>query len=714
MLSDLRYRLRALFSRRAVDGEMDEELRFHLERQTAQYLQRGFAPEEAARRARLDFGGPQQIREECRDARGLGWLESLGQDLRYAVRTLRQRPVFAAVAVLSLALGIGANTAIFSVVDALFLKPLPVRDPARLVILGQTEDDDTSTYALWQQIRARQDVFSDTFAYSSTEFDLAAGGEKQPVHGLYVSGGYFAGLGIAASLGRTLMPADDRRGGPPVAVLSYNFWQSRYAGAGNVAGRVIRLDDHPFQIVGVAAPGFFGMDVGDRFDVAIPLNAEALMHSERPWMDQQFSWWLSVVGRLQPDVGLVRAAARLNLLGPALFQAAVPDSTHTPGKPYFVLHPAANGLSDLRQYKDAATLLMIMVALVLLIACANLANLLLARAGARSREVAVRLALGASRARLVRQFLTESLLLSLSGAAFGVAFARFASRLLVVWISSSRNARFLDLSPDLRMLGFTAGLAVATGLLFGLAPALRATQLAPQAALKEGARGLTDSRHRLGLGRALVVLQVAVSLILLIGAGLFAGSLRLLLTQDTGFRRDNVLLVNPDLRAARYSRERQSAVAADLLDRLRQLPGVEAAARSVVTPISGQTWQWNVQVDTPGQATRDIHVFFNLVSPEFFRTMGTPLLAGRDFTSADTAGAPWVAILNEAAPANCFRAENRSAGCFATNSNWLAEPKLRCRCRSWAWSKTLSIAACAISRRPPFMCRSPRTRRLSR
>ena len=659
MISDLRYRLRALFFRRAADAEMDEELRFHLERQAAKYRERGLSPEAAARRARLDFGGAEQVREECRDARGLGWLESLGQDLRYAVRTLRQSPVFAAVAVLSLALGIGANTAIFSVLDALLLKPLPVRDAERLVALGQDDSDYTSTYALWQQIRLHQDVFSETFAYATTEFDLAPGGERQDVHGLYVSGNYFSALGIAARVGRTFVPADDRRGGPPVAVLSYDFWQRRYSGDPAAVGRLLRVEGRPFQIIGVAARGFFGMEVGERFDVAIPVTAEFPMHPGRAWQEEQDNWWLTVAGRLKPGVDVARATARLNRLAPALYRVAVPDDRHDAGRPYFVLHPAGKGISELRgRYGQSLVLLMGMVGMVLLIACANLANLLLARAGARSREVAVRLALGAGRGRLVRQFLTESLLLSLAGAALGVLLAQFASRLLVAWISSSRETRFLDLSPDGRLLAFTGALAIGTGLVFGLAPALRATRLAPQMALKEGARGLTESRRRLGLGRALVTVQVALSLVLLIGAGLFVRSLRLLLAQDLGFRRDHILLVTPDLRGPADAPERQTAVLAELLGRLRQLPGVRAAARSEVTPIGGGTWQWDVQVDTAGQGPRGVHCYFNLVSPGFFRTMGTRLVAGRDFDSGDSGSGPLVALVNETAARRLYPGAN--------------------------------------------------------
>ena len=660
MLADLRYRLRALFSSRAADREMDEELQFHLQHQAEKYRLSGLSPDEAARRARLDFGGPQQIRENCREARGLGWLDGLGQDLRYALRTLSHSPVFATVAVLSLALGIGANTALFSVLDALLLKPLPVRESDRLVSLGQTPDDDSFTYAIWQQIRARQDVFSELCAYSAEDFDLASGGEKQLAHGIFVTGNFFDVLGVPAHLGRTFTAADDVRSGPPVAVLSYDFWQRHYGGDPHVAGGFLRLDGHPFQIVGVARRGFFGMDVGDRFDVAIPVTAEALMHPQRIWMDQAYSWWLTIVGRLKPGLDPARASAQLNILGPAIFQATVPENQHNPNLPWFVLKPAAHGLSNLRgrENRQALLLLMGMVGLVLLIACANLANLLLSRAGARSREVAVRLALGAGRARLVRQLLTESLLLSVSGAALGAVFAQFAARLLVAWISSSRNARFLDLAPDARVLAFTAGLALVTGLIFGLAPALAATRLAPQAALKEGSRGLTRSRRPLGLGRALVALQVALTLVLLCGAGLFVRSLNLLVTQDVGFRRDHLLLVEPDLRATQFSRDRQSAAAEDLLYRLRTLPGVTAAARSVVTPISGMTWQWNVKVDSPGGSARSVHAYFNLVSPDFFRTMGTALLSGRDFTADDTAKAPQVAVVNETAAAALFPGVN--------------------------------------------------------
>jgi predicted permease len=489
MFSDLLYRIRALVWRRDVEAEMDDEIRFHMEKAVEKYRRSGLTATEAERRARLDLGGMEPVREACRDARGTRWLEDTAQDLRYALRILRKVPLFAAVAVGSLALGIGANTAIFTMIDALLLKPLPVRDPQSLVSLGQGADDDSATYALWREIRQRQDIFSEMFASGGAgDFDLSAGGEKQPAGGLYVSGSYFATLGVRARLGRGINEADDQRGAAPVAVLSYDFWQRHYAGDRNIVGRTIRLDNHVFEIIGVIERGFFGTYVGEMFEVAVPIACEPLFHPDGPYMDGQHYWWLTIFGRLKPGVDLRRASARLDVWMPPIFHGLFPDDPRKP--PYMVLKPAGRGMSYLRgEYGASLILLMAMVGLVLLMACSNLANLLLARAGARGREVAVRLALGASRGRLVRLLITESLILSLSGAALGVVMARWASGVMVAWISPSWQRGFMNLSPDWRVLAFTAGLAVLTGVLCGLAPALRATRPAARSALKEGTRG---------------------------------------------------------------------------------------------------------------------------------------------------------------------------------------------------------------------------------
>ncbi|MFZ0593066.1 MAG: ABC transporter permease [Bryobacteraceae bacterium] len=668
MFVDLLYRFRALIRRHSVEAELDEELRDHLEREAEKLRKNGLPAEEAMRRARIALGGPEQVKEDCRNARGTWWLETLRQDVRYTFRTLRQSPAFAATAILSLALGIGANTAIFSVLNAVMLKMLPVRDPQRLVELTQGEEDDFFTYPLWEQIRDREDVFSGVFTYGGGSFDLASGGEKHPVEGLYVSGDYFRTLGVRAILGRIILLADDRRGGGsagPVAVLSYGFWQREYGGDRKILGRTIRLDGHLFQVVGVTPPEFFGVDVGASFDVAIPVTSVAILRPENPRMlNGRSHWWLNIIGRLKDNISPKQAAARLKVLAPAIYRAAAPSDLKPEFQRDFLektldLKPAATGLSDLRdRYGRGLDLLMGMVGVVLLIACANVANLVLARANARQREIAVRMAIGAGRLRLVRQLLTESMLISFCGAATGIILAYWGSRLLVDLISSAREPRFLNLTPDVRVLLFTIFVATLTGVLFGLAPALEATRLSPSIALKEGARVHTHRRGRWSLGRMLVAAQVALSLVLLVGAGLFVRSLRKLLTQDMGFERNGVLLVDPDLRGGRFSPERQPVIAGELLERLRSIPGVESAARSAETPIGSGDWEWHVRVDAPGGSQKSVHCFFNLVSPGYFQTLGTPLLAGRDFTIRDAKTSPLVAIVNETAARILFPGTN--------------------------------------------------------
>ena len=656
-------RLLGLFHTTVAERELEQEVRAHLEMLVEEDIERGLSPGEARRRALLRLGNPAVIRENIWEQARLPRVESIWQDVRYAMRTMRRAPVFTAVAVLSLALGIGANTAIFTVIDALMLKTLPVRAPEQLVEVARTPENDDFTYALWQETRKQQDVLSGMFAYGQGTFDLATGGERQPAAGLWVSGDYFETLGVRPSLGRTITASDDERGAQPVAVLSSGFWQRQYGADPNIVGRVIRLDGHPFRIIGVTPPEFSGLDVGQRFDVAVPMGSEPIFHPNRPWLDGRWSWWLNVGGRLKPGISFAQANARFGTLAQSVWSAALPedatgeDRANWMKRPLILL-PLANGFSYFRsQYSRALVLLMWMVVLVLLIACANLASMLLARSTARQREIAVRLALGASRARLIWQLLTESLMLSLVGAALGVLIAVRASAALVAAISSSRDPLYLGLSLDGRVLAFTVTIAVLTGILFGLAPALRAAHIAPYGALKQA--GSSSGSGRWVVGRALVATQVAFSLLLLIGAGLFARSFYRLVTQDTGFRDRGVLLLQPEydvvehdadaLRRSQYKHERQDAMAQDLLARFRAIPGVRFAARSEETPISGSSTQWDVLVRAPGMPERKLHAFVNLVSPNFFETLGTPLLSGRDFTDADGKNAPRVAIINEAA-----------------------------------------------------------------
>jgi putative ABC transport system permease protein len=575
-------------------------------------------------------------------------------DLRAAIRALRGAPVVSAAAILSLALGIGANGAIFSILNTVLLRTLPVRDPDRLVMLA----DGSWTNPIWEQIRDRSDeLFDGACAWGSERFDLAAGGQTDFVEGLWASGRLFDVLGVPAMLGRTFTAADDARGGGPdgpVAVIGYRFWQRHYGGVAGVIGQSITLNRLSFTIVGVTPPGFFGPEVGREFDVAVPIGTEPLLRGAESTLDNKGYWWLDIMARLKPGQSVETATAALRGVQPQIRDATLPTDwrpewLETYLKEAFTLVPAAGGDSFLRRrYERPLLALMGIVALVLLVACANIANLLLARAAARRHELSVRLALGASRMRLARQLLGESLLLAAAGAALGLLFARWGGGLLVGQLSTASRPLFLDLSLDGRVLGFTSAVAVATALLFGTVPALRAARTEPSDALKGQGRGVAGER-RMGVGQILVVTQVALSLVLVVGAGLFVRTFTSLMHRDLGFEKTGVLIVNvnaakaavtPDARAALFERVREAVAT---------LPGVTGAATSMVTPVSGSTWMYSVEVEgepAPPEQERGTHV--NMISPGWFATYRTRLLAGRDFDDHDRDGAPAVAIVNEA------------------------------------------------------------------
>jgi putative ABC transport system permease protein len=626
------------------DRDLEDEIRQHL-RMAAE--DRG---EDAARR---EFGNVGLIKEVTREMWGWTSLDKLTQDVRYAFRGMRRSPGFTLTAVLSLALGIGANTAIFSLIDAVMLKYLPVSHPEQLVQLGEG-DRTTWTNPIWELVRDRQDAFSGVFAYSSWRFNLASGGEEHNINGTSASGDYFSTLGVRAVLGRAFTRDDDRRGCPGIAVLSYDFWQRQYGGSPDVLGRTVSLDNHPFQIVGVIAPGFHGTDVGNAQDVYVPLCTDKITRGEYSGLDRRAWWWLSVIGRPKPGVSVQQATARLQILAPGIFADTVPESFGADYRARYLrrtldIIPAATGLSYLRtKYRSALLTLMIVVVVVLMIACANVANLLLARATVRRKEIAVRLALGAGRARVIRQLLTESILLSAIGAALGVLFAKSGTALILQFLSTRNGPVSLDLAPDLRVLAFTIAVTVATGLLFGLAPAWRGTRVSPQAAMKENSRAATQGRSSLGLGNVLMMGQVALSLVLVVAAGLLVGTFRKLETLNPGFNRDHVLLMTVDLRNTKYPKERLAEAYRDIADRLRVTPGVRVVSTSTMVPIGGNLLNDNIHVEgfTP-KSEDDSTVCFNQVSAGYFETMGTKLTAGRDFNDHDTPTSPKVAIVNE-------------------------------------------------------------------
>ncbi len=649
-MSWLRY-----FRRGYWDQERSRELQAYLDVETDENIARGMPPEEARYAARRKLGNPTQIREEIYHMNSLGLLETLWKDLRYGARLLRLNPGFAIVAILSLALGIGANTAIFQLLDAVRLRALPVQNPQELAEVriadwtwatgGFSSRQPYMTNPLWEQIRTHHEAFSGMFAWSDATFNFAPGGEARYAHGLWVSGEFFHVLHIAPMLGRLLAPADDHRGcGSPGAVLSHSFWQREFGGAASAVGKKISLNGHLFDVIGVTPAGFFGVEAGRNFDVAVPICAD-----DQARLDARDNWWLVVMGRLRPGWPLSRAAAHLRAISPRLAEATIPQSYHADeAKKYlaykFSAFPVGAGNFSVRvAYESSLWMLLALAGLVLLIACANLASLMLARASARQREIAVRLALGASRSRVIRQLLAESLLLATAGASMGAFLAQFLSRFLVVLLSTEGDPLFFDLAPDWRVLGFTAGLAILTCALFSLTPALRATRAAPIDALKASHRGVTTGHQRFGLRRLLVVTQVALSLVLLVGALLFARSLRNLWVQDVGFQQDGILITNLNVERLNTPAARRRAFKQELIDRVKTIPGVDSAANAIFTPISGNGA--NNQVFMTGD-TKEHSSQFNQITAGYFKTLSTPLLTGRDFDPRDTTTSPKVAIVN--------------------------------------------------------------------
>ena len=650
------------FRRARWDDERARELESHLAIETDENIARGMTPEQARAAARRKLGSPLLVREEIYQMNTISFVDSAWRDLKHGLRLLRLNPGFAIVAILSLALGVGANTAIFQLLDAVRIRTLPVADPGGLVEVridspkgGRTGQFNGRrpmlTNPQFEQIRDHQQAFSGLAAWGGGRpFNMATRGEARNATGMLVNGEFFSTLGVKPLIGRLLTPADDYRGcAAPSAVVSYGFWQRELGGDASAIGRTIVLERHAFEVIGVTPPQFFGLEVGRTFDVALPLCADALTRVESA-LDKPDVWFLALFGRLKPGWTMERASAQLAAISPNLFHATLPPKYRPDDATNYLTfklaaYPAATGVSSLRRdYEMPLWMLLGTTGLVLVIACANLANLMLARATAREREIAVRLAIGASRGRVVRQLLAESLLLAVIGGAGGLLVAKWLSRFFVGLLTTESNRMFVDLTTDWRVFAFAAALAGVTCLIFGLTPAIRATSTQPGVAMKAGSRGLTDSRDRFGLRRGLVVAQVAMSLVLVVGALLFVRSLRNLLVLDAGFQQNGVLVVNFDLKGANIPEGNRREVFNSLTARLRALPGVDAAAEAYIVPVSGSGWNNRIVLNgTP----RKENVNFNSVGPSYFRTLGTPLLAGRDFDDRDTTASGKVAIVTE-------------------------------------------------------------------
>lgn len=661
-------RIQALLHRSRMENEMDAELRFHIEAYTEDLARSGLGRQEAARRARLEFGGLEQTKEAVRDVRGLNLLDSLLQDIRYALRMVRKNPGFATVVVLTLALGIGANTAIFTIINAVMLRTLPVQRPEQLVAVGNpvlvhswgtgTPRTDVFSYPLYREVRDNNGVFSSVLASAHlTNLRIVIEGDAENVTGRLVTENYFQTLGVSALLGHTFSPDEDRvPGADPVLVISYGYWYRRFAGDPAVIGRKVRLNNYPFTIIGVAPPGFFGEVVGDRPDVWAPMMMQPQIMPSRPFLDDANIASVLLIGRLKPGVSMEQARANLNsivvqALTVTLDAKLSSDDRDTLRKREIAVEVSSGGRGFSRLREEFATpllLLLAMVGLVLLVACVNVANLMLARSAIRQREIAIRFAMGAGSGRIIRQLLTESLVLASLGGMLGLVLAQWGSALLVSLVYAGRaTGNPLSLGLDWRVLGFTACICVAAGMLFGLAPALRVLHVKLGRSLKEGGRDLgagPNSRLRLALAAS----QIALGVLVLMSASLLVRSLRNLQEADLGYSRDQLLLVPVDLFSGGYRGPAMQNATRELLLRFTSLPGVRSVTASSNGLFSGSESSDTVRVEGAFLNNQmDSETADDEVGPDYFRTIGAPIVLGRDITQQDFYAAARVAVVNE-------------------------------------------------------------------
>jgi predicted permease len=631
--------------RRALDG-LDEEIRAHLEQEVEVNVARGLSVEEARRQARIAFGNLALVREDSRAAWRWSWQEHLRQDVGYALRTLRKSPGFAAVAVLTLALGIGANTAIFTLIDALLLRALPVPSPGALLQVSMTPGDaresqlsESLSYPAVRVLADQRDIFAGVGGFSTFTFDAGRSDNMRKTDGAFVTGAFFEAMGVVPAAGRLLTREDDEVSAPLAAVITDRYWERAFARDPRIIGQPYRVNGRAVSIVGVTPPGFTGAHVGWVADITLPVSAVAQVRPELVTLLGPGNIWLRVLARPRAGVSLAQAAEALKLRWPELSQAAIAPTFTAERRAgitnaRFTLRPGSTGWTNLRDlFRQPLYVLMTLVGLVMLIACANVAGLLLARGTARRKEIAIRLALGAGRGRLVQQLFTESLMLSLGGAVLGMYVAGFLSRYLVDLLATGPLKLTFDLTVTWHILAFMAALSLATSVLFGLAPAWQATARKPVDALK-AVSGLPLRGRLLPF---VVTAQVALCLVLLVGAGLFVQTLRNLQSLKTGFEHQGVLLVD-------VAGQRPLSFYKDALDVVRTVPGVMSASVATNTPLSGAGWSEKVTIDG---VTQERELSFLAVSPLYFQTLGTPIVRGRDFGATDEGSVARVAIVNE-------------------------------------------------------------------
>ena len=656
-------RLRAVLGRRQPDSDLRDELAFHLEHEVQKNIASGMPPEEARRQALIAFGGVQQTRERVSEVRWMHFAEVLFQDARFAARLLRKTPLFTTIVVLTLAVGIGLNSAIFSLIDAIMFRSLPVSHPEELVLLkwhahrrpdldaqwgygyctrdnAENNKSNCSLSLPWFKAVREAKVFSGVTGFAGIgDLTLSGNGPATILgSGQFVSGDFFATLGIKAGAGRLLLPEDDSPQAVPAVVLNYAYWQSTFGGSSSAVGRTVRINNQPFTIVGVAEKDFEGFVPGSRPQIWLPLAARArLVQGWTPEFEGTGAWWLAIVGRIRPGIPATQAQAALNLLfrnetengGKPLFKPA--------DDPWIELAPAQQALGQRAQAAQPLFVLMAAVALVLLIACANIGGLLLARAASRTREIAVRLTLGAKRSRLISQLLMESLMLSLAGGALGILIGRWGSRAWLV-LSHAPKSRWFTAQLDGRVLAFTFAVSVGTAILFGMAPILRSLRVDLTPALKSGSAGMdSQSRHRwFSMGNALVVAQVMLAIIAMVSAGLLVRTLRNLKNVELGFDPTNVLVFAMNPGQAGYKATQLDGLYRDLQERFAGLPGVQAVTYSAAALLANAESGIDIHPpDTPDKTKADVEIL--PVGPNFFQVMRLPLKLGRDFQSPDFA-----------------------------------------------------------------------------